>query len=189
MADCSSWTLFTQMPQLRITEAYRAYNSPIDAVATTRKLISSVPTKYLVGLDCIVLTNLSGQPRRNRLGKVTGRGRRIPKSRSLGCYHREWKGQPPWIELYVDQILNTGRRLPLWVPFFRDYLFGETLFHELGHHVHLFIRPEYNEKEDVADEWKKKFAGNFVKKKYWFLVPLAKLYILLRKPFKRHTEK
>jgi len=166
--------------EVRIAEAYKNYDPPLNASKVVRKLLASVPGKYLVGLSCVVLTNLSGQSRRNRLGKVTSRGRRIPKSQTLGCYHRAWKGQSPWIELYVDQIASNLRKPLLWLPLYRDLYFGKTLYHELGHHVHLFIRPEHKEKEDVADDWCKRFMKHFLRRKHWYLIPFAKLRKLLK---------
>jgi hypothetical protein len=163
--------------EVRINEAYNGYAPPVNVVKVVRRLLARVPNQYLRGLDCVVLTNLSGQPRRNRLGKVTSRGRRIEKSRVAGLYHQKWKGQPPWIELYVDQIL---RRWTLWIPFARDLAIADTLYHELGHHVHLFIRPEYREKEDVADDWKRKFMKIFLRREYWYLIPLAMLATIMR---------
>ena len=138
-----------------IKEAYRDYQPAINASKAVDQLLTEIPDEYVRGLNCVVLTNLSGQPRRNRLGKTTSRGRRVSASRVLGRYHRKWKGQPPWIELYVDQILRRIPRWALWVPLIRHIFIGHTLYHELGHHVHLFIRPQYREKEDVADEWGK----------------------------------
>lgn len=41
---------------MSITEAYRNYNPTLEVVSTVRKLINTVPEKYLVGLDCVVLT-------------------------------------------------------------------------------------------------------------------------------------
>jgi hypothetical protein len=55
------------------------------------------------------------------------------------------------------------------------------LFHEIGHHTHFAIRPEYREKEDVADYWKRKLDGYFPRKRHWYLLPFA----MLRKLFKR----
>jgi hypothetical protein len=105
----------------------------------------------------------------------------VPQSRVLGRYHPKWKGQQPWIELYIDQIF---KRLPGWavrVPLLRDVRIAETLYHELGHHVHLFLRPDFREKEDVADDWGKKFSGHFFRRKYWYLIPIVKLISLFRK--------
>ena len=173
--------LMPEENKVRVTEAYRNFAPPKYVAQTISKLLGTVPPKYLVGLDCVVLTYLAGQPRRNRLGKVTSRGRRVKKELSLGCYHRRRQGRKPWIEIYVDRILNYGLKLPLWIPFFRDVLFGKTLFHEVGHHIHLLIKPEYREKEDVADDWGKKLINNFLKNKHWYLIPIASVWRLYRK--------
>ena len=167
--------------EIPIREIYRNWRPPLNVAKLTRRLLASVPSKYVRGLDCVVLTNLSGQPRRHRLGKTTSRGRRVPQSQVLGRYHQKWKGQPPWIELYVDQILRSWSKWSLWIPFARDVALGSTLFHELGHHVHLFIRPEYREKEDVADDWGKKFMGHFLRRRHWYLIPVAWILKLFRR--------
>ena len=174
----------TRMPnvsEIQIKEFYKSYEPPVSAAKIVRRLLDPVPDKYLRGLGSVVLTNLSGQPRRNRLGKTTSRGRRVLQSRVLGRYHRRWQGQPPWIELYVDRILRSWPRWSLWIPVARDIAIGGTLYHELGHHVHLFIRPEYREKEDVADDWGKKFMGHFLRRQYSCLIPLAWIVRLFRK--------
>jgi len=60
----------------------------------------------------------------------------------------------------------------------------QVLFHEIGHHIHRTVRPEHNEKEDVADKWAGKLNGNFVRKKYWYaipvLIPAVKVYKFMR---------
>lgn len=56
----------------------------------------------------------------------------------------------------------------------RDVCFGRVLFHEIGHHIHATMRPEYGDEEDVADIWVKKLAITFMRKKYWFLMPVAR---------------
>ena len=90
----------------------------------------------------------------------------------------------PWIELRVDKIVEGLRGTPRWLPIARDIVFGHVLFHELGHHIHRTIRPEHTEKEDVADNWAEKLNANFIRKKYWYampmLVPMAKVYGYMR---------
>lgn len=169
-----------ELGSVKINEAYSDYVPPVNVARVVHKLLARVPDQHIRGLDCVVLSNLSGQPRRKRLGKTTTRGRRVPRSRVAGLYHQKWKGQPPWIELYVDQILRPWPRWTLWVPFFRDFAIGHVLYHELGHHVHLFLRPEYREKEDVADDWGKKFMVEFVRGEYWYLVPFFRAWRKLR---------
>lgn len=170
----------TEPGEVRINEAYSGYEAPLDVAQVVRRLLARIPEQYTRGLDCIVLTNLSGQPRRKRLGKTTSRGRRVPQSRIKGLYHQKWKGQRPWIELYVDQILRRWPRWTLWIPLLRDLALADVFYHELGHHVHLFLRPEYREPEDVAESWQKKFVTGFLRREYWFLIPIFKAIKLLR---------
>jgi hypothetical protein len=44
-----------------------------------------------------------------------------------------------------------------------------VLFHEIGHHVHATVRPEFREKEDIADDWGKKLTGNYIFNRYWYV--------------------
>ena len=84
----------------------------------------------------------------------------------------------------VSKILRWIERTPA-AFLFRKVLFGQILFHEIGHHIHRTIRPEHKEKEDVADSWAGKLNVNFVRKNYWYAVPFitvaAKTYQLLRR--------
>ena len=72
-----------------------------------------------------------------------------------------------------------------YVPFLRTLIFGHVLFHELGHHIHRLIRPEYKEKEGVANKWAGKLNANFIRKKYWYAMfvirPGFKLYKSMRR--------
>lgn len=174
--------------EIRVNEAYSDYVPGVDATQVVRRLLQRVPEKYTRGLDCIVLTNFSGQPRRNRVGKLTARGRRVAKSRVRGLYHSQWKGRPPWIELYLDNICRDVPKWALWIPPVRDLIIADVFYHELGHHVHLFIRPEYREKEDVADDWRNKFGGNFLRQQYWYLMPVFKVLRLFKPKIGNHRK-
>jgi hypothetical protein len=144
---------------------------PFGAGRVVRTLLSKVPEKYFVGLDCVVLVNQSSLSRRDRKGTLRSRKRKVDKSRVLGLYHHAWQGKPAWIEIRLDKTLsNVSPRAWLWIPFFREILIGNVLYHELGHHIHNFVRPEYREREDVADDWKSKLMTNFLRKKYWYAV-------------------
>lgn len=172
--------------EIRINEAYRDYTPSVNASAVVRKLLSSVPSKYLRGLSCVVLTNESALSRRDRKGKTLSRRRKIDKSRILGRYHGATHlGNSAWIELRVDKIIEGLKGAPRWLPIAREVVFAHVLFHELGHHIHETIRPEHTEKEDVADTWSGKLSANFIRKKYWYampvIVPVAKVYGFMRR--------
>jgi hypothetical protein len=176
---------FPETREVRINEAYRDYTPPINATALVNELLRTVPQKYLTGLDCIVLTNESGLSRKDRVGRVWSRKRKVDKSRVLGRYHGSSRNQSPYIELRVDKIAACLKGAPLHIPFLREVVFGHILFHELGHHIHRTIRPEHTEKEDVADEWAGKFNVNFIRKKYWYglpvLIPAFQVYKFMRR--------
>ena len=156
--------------EIPIVEAYRDYRPPFDTVKLIRQLLGAVPEKYLIGLDCVVLNNEASLSRKDRVGRVWSRKRKVNKSRTLGRYHPEWQGKRPWIEIRVDKTLAAYPSALLWLPPGRYLCLGAVLYHELGHHVHYFIRPEYKEKEDVADDWRNRFMANFLRKKYWYAV-------------------
>ena len=167
--------------EVSIREFYNDFAPPRYVRHLVSRLLFSVPSKYTVGVDAVVLTNQSGAPRRWRLGKVTSRGRRFPQDRVRGRYHHAYKGSPAWIELYVDKLV-AGLSSYRFVPLVRTAIFGKVLFHEIGHHVHTTIRPEFREKEDVADNWGKKLMANYFRTHYWYVPkPAWKIVVLVLK--------
>src|ERR1700757_3483468 len=148
------------MSKVRISEAYRDYSPPVDVTPIVDRLLRKVPDKYLNGLDCVVLTNEDNVSRRDRVGKVWSRKRKFDKTQILGRYHRGPRNSSLYIELRVDKIVSGLEGVPLRIPFLRSLGFGHVLFHERGHHIHRTIRPEYNEREDVADAWSGKLLAN-----------------------------
>jgi len=100
-------------------------------------------------------------------------------------YHSKWRGGRPYIELRVDKLLASLGGVRVWMPLLRNIVFGHVLFHEVGHHIHHTIRPEHDEKENVADTWAGKLNWNFIRKRYWyalpFIIPFVKLYNLARR--------
>jgi hypothetical protein len=169
---------------VRVNQAYRDYTPPVDVSATVLRLMRTVPGQYLRGLDCVVLTNESGMSRKDRVGRVWSRKRKFDKSRVLGRYHGSSRNSP-YIELRVDKIISGLNGVFLRIPLLREIGFGAVLFHEVGHHIHHKIRPQHLEKEDVADQWAKKLIGNFIRKQYWYalpiLIPAFKVYGFLRR--------
>ncbi len=151
---------------VRVTEAFVSYRPAVDCARLTQRLLSTVPHKYLVELDSVVLCSLSEQSRSVRIGTLPRRGRRIKRDRVAGLYHHASRGQKAWIQIFVDNIQFPPWYLS-WIGPTSEMAFGSVLYHELGHHVHT-IRPEYREKEDVADQWSDRFLLNHLKKKYLF---------------------
>lgn len=158
--------------EVAIREFYKDFVPPRYVLRLVRRLVQSVPPKYSNRLDCVVLTNQSGAPRRQRFGKVNSRRRRVFQANVVGRYHRALSGKPAWIELYVDKIV-AGISHHRWVPMAKTACFAMVLFHEVGHHVHTTVRPEFREREDVADDWGGKLTRNYFFKRYWFVPRVA----------------
>ena len=135
--------------KVQVKEAYRDYVPHVDAASIVQQLLQTVPDKYLTGLDCVVLTNETGLSRRDRVGKVWSRKRKFDKSSVLGRYNGRVGKSLPYIELRVDKIIRGLQGVPLRIPILRNIVFGQVLFHEIGHHIHRTVRPEHNEREDV----------------------------------------
>lgn len=154
-----------------IIEAYKDYRPPKYVKRAVENLLRTAPKKYLVGLGSIILTNFSGKPSKRRSGKISRGNRKIARSNIYGLYTHASRRNRPYIGIYIDKILAKAK----WynsLPLAREMVLGQCLFHELGHHAHSTIRPEHRDRELVANEWCDKFLGNFLRKKYWYLLPI-----------------
>ncbi len=67
-------------------------------------------------------------------------------------------------------------------------MYGQILYHELGHHVHAVI-PEYREKEDVADDWSVRFSAAYLRRAYWYLFPFLWSASMLYRGFRNIRRK
>jgi hypothetical protein len=136
-------------------------------------LLSSVPPEHMVGLAQIVLTNsgaLTGQRKRSWTRRL---GRKVRHVDAAGLYHQAWKGQPAWIELFVDQVAIGMPALLLRVRLLRSMVFGTVLFHEIGHHIHRVMRPEHREREHVADDWAMRLGRIHIRRRH----PVARVIL------------
>jgi hypothetical protein len=155
-----------------IVESYRDFTPPAQIRKMVDNLLSYVPPKYLVGLKKIVLTNRSALPRDKRRQKVWGRGRKYRLAESLGSYSRAWKSSPATVWLYVDNIVSADPAWVLRTPLLRYTRLADVLYHEIGHHIHAVHRPVHDGKENVAEDWSRKLSGRFLRRHYWFLMPI-----------------
>ena len=156
----------------RIVESFQAYTPPFDAKKAIRRMLRETPRQFLYGLHSVVLTNSGALSRKERDRKTWGH-RRVSLGEALGYYSQQWRGEPARITILLDNLEKRMGRKWLRVGFVRDLELSEVFFHELGHHIHRVQRPEYKEREDVADKWSKKLASRFIRSRYWYLLPLA----------------
>lgn len=71
----------------------------------------------------------------------------------------------------------------LRIPLLREGKIADVLFHEIGHHIHFTSRPEYREKEDVADVWKVRLQDNYNRQRFSGMRKVGRLIRLLLGPF------
>jgi hypothetical protein len=162
-----------------VIEAYKDFRSPCNATDVVADLLGNVPQEHLAGLQSVVLTNSGALPGTRRRGWSWSRGRKARHTEVAGLYHGASFGEEAWIELFVDQVV---RGVPSWalrLPVVRSLLFGMVLFHEVGHHIHTVRRPEHREREDVADDWQRRLARSYLKRRHRLaglvLRPLARV--------------
>lgn len=171
-----------------IITAFSEYEPPFDVVAISRRIIDSVPDKYLQGLTQVVLTNTGNLPRDRRRSVTKSRGRKARIKEARGLYHPASHQCGAWIEVFVDNVLD--QRGPGWdgwrgrwlqrSNWFRETELSEVLFHEIGHHIHFTVRPEFREKEDVADVWKVRLQRNYIRQRHRLIRSLVGFFQLGR---------
>ncbi len=160
-------------PQPEIIEAYRDYVPPCNAKRIVETLLRYVPPEYLLGLRSIVLTNSSGLSRDRRREKTWSRNHKVRMAESLGSYTRATRNSAASIQILVDNIVDSFPRFVLCVAPLRNIFFADVLYHEVGHHIHATRRPEYREKEAVAEAWSAKLSRDFIQSRYWYLFPVV----------------
>ncbi len=163
--------------------SFSGYEPPFDAIPIVRRMLDSVPEKYLVGLREVMLTNASGLPRKLRKSVTKSRRRKVRFDEAAGLYHPAFNGRPAWIEIFVDNTLR-GWESGWWlrIPFIREGKLADVLFHEIGHHIHFTCRPEYREKEDVADVWLVRLRRDYYRERFPLMTGFARVIRFLLGP-------
>lgn len=159
-------------PGPRVVEAFQGYAPSFDISRVIRRMLRVVPPNFLWGLHAIVLTNVGALSRKERERKTWGR-RRVKLGEALGYYSQEWKGEPARITILVDNFEKQLVRSWMRFGIVRDLKLSDLFFHELGHHIHRVHRPEYEGKENVADQWSKKLSRKFMRIRCWYLIPVV----------------
>jgi len=157
--------------RVRVHEFYGNFVAPFDALTLTAKLLQYAPERYLVGLYAIVLTDISALPRYRRRAHARG-GYQVGTDYIRGLYHH---GEEPWIEIFVDRLIEHFPQSTWKLPVMRDLFVAEVVYHELGHHIHATHHPEYQDIEKVARRWSGKLTWRYLTRRYWYLYPFLLL--------------
>ncbi|NOX97713.1 MAG: hypothetical protein GXO98_06635 [Nitrospirae bacterium] len=166
---------------IAIIEAYRNYKPPIDASKVVNRLLSHIPKRYVSGLKTVVLTNSGNLNSKRKRAKTWSRKKKVLLRDCVGLYYESWENNPASIELFVDNIATAWPTKILHIPLFLDMAFSDALFHELGHHIHKTQAPEFKERENVADQWRKKLSRRYFRRYHWYLFPIALMLCQVRK--------
>lgn len=180
----------SRLPEVYVS--FSGYEPPFDPEPLVRRMLDSVPRKYLVGLKSVVLTNSNGLSRKRRRSRIKRRARKVSFANARGAYHPAYRGHPPWIEIFVDNCLRGYEKWWWWhkIPLLRDPLLSEVLFHEIGHHIHFTVRPEHREKEDVADVWKVRLERSYNQQRHrWIGITVRMIRPIFGKYLSRLFEK
>jgi len=168
---------------IEIIENYGEWVPPSYVRGTVEALLKSVPEKHLAGLESVILTTTTTAANRSfRRKKVKHRGRMRSKVEANGSYQPAWPGHAAFIRLYVNNILAPYPPAASRASLISKLLLAETLFHEIGHHIHLTKALEFRNREDVADEWADRLTRQYFGRKYWLVVRLTRLIVRLYKP-------
>jgi len=153
---------------VKISENYNNYEPPAWVSKTLCRIINGVPEKYFNGLKIISLCSTESLNHRQRRQKTISRKRKVAIRNCQGLYYQKWHGKPAYIELFVDKIIQGWPTILLSFRFIKDLAFSEVLYHELGHHIHKTSAPEYKEREDVAEIWKRRLSRLYFQDRYFY---------------------
>ncbi len=84
----------------------------------------------------------------------------------------------------MDNISSDWPKILWCIPFIKFTDVSLTLYHEIGHHVHRYIKPEYKNKELVADDYAKILSKRMGRRRYWYLFPFIFIIVIIGKIYK-----
>lgn len=159
-------------PTPQVIENYRDFEPPPQLRPQIERLLQAVPRKYLAGLKTVLLTNRSALTREQRRQKVTGRKGRYSLADARGAYYQATDSRSAYVLLMVDNMLSAWPVGILRIPYLGPLVLAETLYHEIGHHIHAVHEPIHDGKENVAERWQHRLKRGFIRRRYWYLRPL-----------------
>src|SRR5262245_7313753 len=78
-------------------------------------------------------------------------GRRYDINSCRGFYNFRWRGQQAWIQLVADNIVAGYPTPLLCFQLLRDLVVAQTLYHEVGHHLHEAVGSATRGGEEAAE--------------------------------------
>jgi hypothetical protein len=157
---------------VEVRHSFKDYEPPRWLDKTVQRLLASLSEEHVAGLEAIVLTDSAsiGKGKTNRV-----RGRKYKRNECLGFYHPAWKGQLPWIEIVVDNMLRGIPPRAFVLSSLRDFVIGDTLYHEIGHHLHETVGSAARGGEYSADDWSRRLRRIHEQRRHRYLRPLLRI--------------
>jgi hypothetical protein len=151
---------------VRVVELYASYRLAFDCTEAVRRLLASLPSEQLRGLDAVVLRDRAS---------LTTQERRRGLAGCRGVYVRRRRGRPPHVELLVDNIFAEWPRWVAYVPILRAEILYQVLFHELAHHRLDRRSPWEARSEARADHLGRVLARASFRRRHPRLLPVARM--------------
>lgn len=156
-----------------INEAYSTFKPVVNVAACIARLLGTVPDESLAGLSCVSLRDEGGLSSRERAKRRKRAGDAL-----LGTYYPATAQRKAGIDLFVDKILAGFPVALLRIPLVLDVRVGRVLFHEIGHHLDARVAPGTRSREGQAESWSKRLLSRYLRRRYWYLIPLRPLFSL-----------
>lgn len=177
---------------VQIETAYDAYTPLVDYVTLIKGMLAFVPPACLDGIERIELRAGSSGNRAYRRKKSRSRGQKHLRQESLGLYYPRRQTCAAYIVVHVDnhdKHRDNFPRIPFLKRFACESRVAETLYHEIGHHIHLAKQRTYRNEENVADDWANFYTRRYVRSRFWWLrvvlFPYFMMYSLIERLFLR----
>lgn len=155
--------------KVKIEEIYSGNKPTINIYNIVKNLMKYVPEKYFGGLKKIIIKNNTHENKKS-------------KDKILGSYFHQSRNNPAYIELYIDEIIDSKwPSILLFFPLIKYLLIANILYHEIGHHIHRMHKKKYSNPEKEADDWHKELIHNFLEERYIFVYPFYKKLKFLTK--------
>jgi hypothetical protein len=119
-----------------------------------------------------LLRNSGSLNRQRRKSTTRSRGRRVALAECEGLYHPRGRGEPAWIEIFIDNVFDGPPRLLMWSAYFRESMLAQALFHEIGRHIQVTRALERRGTEDVVEKWRTRFWHDYSRTRFWYLIPV-----------------
>lgn len=158
-----------QKVTVQIYENYKTFRAPAGLHDRIVRMISAVPSEYLIGLSSVVLVDSDTQESERTWRR---KGQKFRSQRCYGLYHPTSSQREAWIELLLDNIFASGHSLLMRFAVAQDVAIASTLYHEIGHHIDAMTVKGRVSREAAAEDWVAKLGRPYFKRRYWYLLPI-----------------